>query len=217
MVSNSKIFLVIFLTGILCMLMSGCEKQSRHKVLTFFFTGVPPLGGEIGEMVEYESKVKKRKRKLNVPKVFIHGPKAAGECFYCHDTDSSQSFRKVRKTGGGMPRMGDISPGRLAVPKKELCVQCHTSKSAEFRYTQNMWVHGPLSDGECNACHDYHQTQNRYMLIKEKSIDLCTQCHANGYIMKTEVHNTKDECISCHNPHVGADRLMLRADFNELF
>ena len=217
MVNIPKIFLVIFLAGILVMLVSGCEKQSRHNVLTFFFTGVPPLGGEIGEMVKHEDKVKKRKRKLNIPKVFIHGPKAAGECFYCHDTESTQSFLNVRKSGGGMPRMGDITPGRLAVPANELCVQCHTSKSAELRYTQNLWVHGPLSDGGCTACHDYHQTLNQYMLIAKTSVELCTQCHAKGYIMQTEVHKSEDECISCHNPHVGANRLMLRKDFDEVF
>jgi predicted CXXCH cytochrome family protein len=217
MTNSTKIFLVIFLFGISGMLMSGCEKQSRHKVLTFFFTGVPPLGGEISEMVELDTKVKKRKRRLNIPKVFIHGPKAAGECFYCHDTESSLSFRKVRKAGARMPKLDEIKPGRLAVSPKDLCTQCHTSKSAELRYSQNMWVHGPLSDGTCTACHDYHQTNYQYMLLKEKSVDLCTQCHTKGYIMLTEAHKNDDECISCHNPHVGANRLMLRKDFNEIF
>lgn len=217
MVSIRRIVFVIFMVLISGILAAGCAQESRHKVLTFFFTGVPPLGGEIDQETGEKIVAKKKRKKRNVAKVFIHGPKAAGECFYCHDTDSSQSFRTVRKSGGGMPRMDDITPGRLAVARKDLCTQCHTSKSSEFRYSQNMWVHGPLSDGACTACHDYHQTQNQYMLFKEKSVDLCTQCHAKGYLMLTEAHNNEDECISCHNPHVGTDRLMLRKDFDEVF
>jgi predicted CXXCH cytochrome family protein len=215
--NTNKTLLVLILAGMLALLVSGCEKQSRYQVLTFFFTGVPPIDGTVAEKKADDKKIMKRKkRSAMIPKVFIHGPKAAGECFYCHNTDSTQSFRSVKR-GGGMPSLGDITPGRLAVSPKDLCVQCHTSKSTELRFTEGLWVHGPLSGGSCNACHDYHQTVNRYMLHKESSIELCTQCHAKGYIMQTKEHVTEDECISCHNPHVGENRLLLRKDFDEVF
>ncbi len=196
------------------MFMAGCEKHTRYRVLTFFFTGVPPIDGTAAD--DSAAKVvAKAKRKRPVPQIFLHGPKAAGECFQCHDTASTQSFRNVRK--GGMPKFSDIKPGRLIMPIKELCVNCHTSKSADLRYFENLWVHGPIAEGYCTSCHDYHQTKYRYMLLKENSRDLCTQCHAEGFILQTEEHKSDEECISCHNPHLGANRLLLRKDFDEVF
>jgi predicted CXXCH cytochrome family protein len=206
------ILLIILLAGVFSIFLTGCEKHVRHKVLTFFFTGVPPLEGDKSEEVEKEAGIKKPKGKKRIPSVFVHGPKAAGECFLCHDTDSTLSFKRMKR-GVGMPKLGDITPGRLVAPLKELCIQCHTSKSSNGK----LWVHGPLSGGVCTSCHDYHQSGFRYMLFKESSIDLCSQCHAKGYITQIEEHQSGEECISCHNPHIGANRLLLRKDFNEVF
>ena len=183
--------------------------------MTFFFTGVPPIDGVKKDKTDKKDKVKKARSRKRIPQIFIHGPKAAGECFHCHDTTSTQSFRQTKK--GGVPRLGDIKPGRLVAPLKELCIQCHTSKSPALRYAENLWVHGPIAEGFCTSCHDYHQTKFNYMLVRESSIDLCTQCHAEGFIVETEEHTRGEECISCHNPHLGANRLLLRKDFDEVF
>ncbi len=211
-----KTILLVLLMAACALIIAGCEKQTKYEILTFFFTGVPPIDGERREVDGEVNVDRKPKQKRPAPQVFIHGPKAAGECFYCHDTDSTLSFQRVKK-GGGMPRLGDITPGRLTMPFKDLCIQCHTSKSSELRFTEDLWVHGPLSDGQCTACHDYHQTKYQYMLLSESSIELCSRCHAKGYIMQTEEHKSEEECISCHNPHVGANRLLLRKDFDEVF
>ena len=196
--------------------MNGCDKHSRYKVLTFFFTGVPPIDGS--QVVKKKGKTRadrKKKKKIRKFTSFVHGPKASGECFFCHDTSSSQSFRNLRK--GGMPRLGEIKPGRLVADLKEICIQCHTSKSSYIQYAQNLWLHGPVSSGNCTSCHDYHQTRFRYMLFTDNSRDLCTRCHKDGFMLQTESHNNKKQCISCHNPHIGANRLLLRKDYDEVF
>ena len=115
------------------------------------------------------------------------------------------------------PDLSQLAPGRLAVPRKKICLQCHTTKDSELNYTANMWVHGPVSSGQCVVCHDYHESRYQYMLLSKSSIVLCTQCHAKGYLGDSEANQKGDECISCHNPHIGANRLLLRKDFDEIF
>ena len=209
-----RIFIVFSFIGILGISVSGCGKQTRYKVLTFFFTGVPSLETQ-KTTTRKGDKIKKKTRRV-VQRPFIHGPRASGECFFCHDTESSLSFRET-KLGPGIRNLSEITPGRLVKARNKICVQCHMSKSAELLFTENLWVHGPVSDGLCGPCHDYHQTKNQYMLVRASSIDLCTQCHAKQYIMQTEAHQTNAECITCHNPHIGTSRLLLRKDFDEVF
>ncbi len=36
----------VILAGILLAVVSGCDRGARHKVLTFFFEGVPPLDAD---------------------------------------------------------------------------------------------------------------------------------------------------------------------------
>jgi predicted CXXCH cytochrome family protein len=208
--------LVLVVTGMIVLFAAGCEKHTKHEVLTFFFTGVPDPDAERLSQTRGEKIAVKKKRRRPIRQVYTHGPKASGECFYCHNTDSTQSFKSLKK-GKGMPQLSDITPGRLVTSKKALCVQCHTTKSAELMFTDNLWVHGPLADGLCTACHDYHETKYPYMLKSKSSIKLCTQCHAKGFISEIEGHKNEDECISCHNPHVGLNRLLLRRDYNEVF
>lgn len=212
-----KVLTIFLLTGVCALFLTGCEKHTRYKILTFFFTGVPPIDGEVKDVAGKSAGIKKPKKKRVYP-AFVHGPKASGECYYCHDTDSTQSFKQSkRRRGGGMPNLKDIKPGRLVTSRKAICIQCHTSKSSEMRYVENLWIHGPLAEGHCTACHDYHQSRFRYMLLKDNSIDLCTGCHTGGFLELTEEHKRGEECISCHNPHMGVNRLLLRKDFDEVF
>jgi len=55
------------------------------------------------------------------------------------------------------------------------------------------------------------------MLLKEKTTELCTQCHSKGYIQETEGHVKGEECTACHNAHMGADSFLLKKDFDEAF
>jgi predicted CXXCH cytochrome family protein len=210
------ISLVLVVTGILVLFTAGCDKYTKHEVLTFFFTGVPSPDEKNTTAEAGKRRVVEKPKKKKIPVMYIHGPKAAGECFHCHNTDSTQSFRTVKR-GTGMPKLTDITPGRLTTSKQELCIQCHATKSAELMFTDNLWVHGPLADGLCTACHDYHATKFPYMLFSDSSIVLCTQCHEKGYITQIEEHIKEEECISCHNPHMGANRLLLKKDYDEVF
>lgn len=202
---------------------SGCDKHTKHKVLTFFFTGVPPLE-EKKKDATAETKVagaEEEKKKTGVTRevrFFAHGPKAANECFQCHDTSGSITFRKSfqSKTQTASLKQSAIS-GRLVAPLEKLCIECHTAKSAQSAYTNGLSMHGPLATGSCTFCHNPHQSRFQYMLIKEKTWNLCTECHSTGYLAETEEHKKGKDCILCHNPHFGKNSFLLKKDFNEVF
>jgi len=199
---------------------SGCDQYTKQKILVFFF---PPLGKEkkvltVKEGTEMQAQ-KIEKKAVSQLAHFIHGPKAQEQCYQCHESSGTYAFRKIDKKGADvLPAGGEGGvSGRLTLPLSELCLDCHTSKSQKTAYSKKLWLHGPVAQGECTICHQPHQSEFQYMLLKKNSIELCTGCHANGYIKENERHKTDDECISCHNPHAGEDSLLLKKDYNELF
>jgi predicted CXXCH cytochrome family protein len=205
------IFLCIFFFA------AGCDQYTKRKILVFIF---PPLGKEkkaviIQEGVEMPSQIKEKKAVEQLTH-FIHGPKAQNQCSQCHESSGSLSFRKTDTQGGAIPLLGDVA-GRLVMPLSELCQDCHTSKSQETAYRRQLWLHGPSAQGECILCHQPHQSEHQYLLVKKNSVELCTGCHAKGLMRESESHKTGDECISCHNPHLGKDSLLLKKDYNEQF
>ncbi len=220
----NKILTAFTLLGILFIFTTGCDKHTKYKVLTFFFTGVPPpeeskkdKAVENAQIVMAKTKNNKKKIKRQIL-VFSHGPYGAGQCYQCHDISASVSFKTFRKKKSrGIAGQGRGIPGRLVAPLKELCTECHLEKSAQAAHSKDLWLHGPAANGNCTACHNPHRSAFQYMLLKEKTTELCMQCHSGGYILKTEEHTNDRECISCHNPHLGKNRFLLKKDFNEVF
>ena len=203
------------------LLTSGCDKYARHKVLTFFFTGVPPVDGEViannGDGAK--NPAKKSSSPVNQePPSYAHGPFASGQCHQCHATAGSATFRgSVRKQSGTSGRdMGGVS-ARLLLPIKDLCIDCHSGKSVKAAFGEGLWVHGPVSEGICTVCHNPHQSPYRFMLLKGNTRDMCTTCHTKGFIVETEDHLSDKDCTECHNPHVGKNRYLLKKDMSEAF
>ena len=205
----------ITLLSIVVLFSAGCDKYGKQKVLTFFFTGVPPLewegtaalvvNPEPGNTVEADME---QKNMIST----THGPFDAGQCDLCHILKKKA---EKKKEFGGMPGLGEL-PKELIVPKQELCIQCHVTKSIESAAERNLWLHGPVSTGLCTACHHHHRSVFPFML-KAKSVDLCAQCHVGGSIIETEDHLSGKECISCHNAHLGKNRFLLRKDYLEIY
>ena len=83
---------MMILASFLIVFTAGCDRYTQHNVLTFFFTGVPPLEG--GETSGAAPAVPENlENALNLT-AFVHGPKAAGQCFQCHETAESLQFRE---------------------------------------------------------------------------------------------------------------------------
>lgn len=205
--------------GVLIAFLWGCDRHTRHKVLTFFFTGVPPLeeekqAPEEGKEVAEAEKVEKKRRLISKTIPFSHGPYGARLCDGCHETSPIVGSRRSTRRGAG--GIGRARRGILVAPTRELCLECHTLKSAQRAYEEGLWLHGPVAEGSCTMCHSPHESLNPYML-RVKPEEICIGCHSEGYIFNTEVHRGSRDCLSCHNPHLGEDMFLLEQDYNEVF
>ena len=115
---------------------------------------------------------------------FVHMPVTDGDCITCH---------------GDVPEHGnnpDKYPyGDIKEPD-DTCFECHdTFESRKF-------IHEPVQDGECTACHSSHGSPYKFHLL-EGGRDLCFMCHDDGIISEKFIHGPAEAgvCIACHDPH----------------
>lgn len=222
---------MLFLACLVLSLIGGCDRLSRHKVLTIFFTGVPSLEEQdrMKETARVETPKSKpgtealaasRKQALReraiVARVFSHGPFASNACYSCHEVSASgglRGFGKLEEAKGATAGAG-IVPGKMVAPLNQLCVGCHDSKSPERADQEGLWIHGPVGNGYCIVCHGAHNGPEPYLLLKQADA-LCIDCHAEGLIANKAVHKDESACTTCHNPHLGKDYRLLKADYQE--
>jgi len=178
--------LVLVVQGLAC-----ATPEERHRILTIFFDGVPPLYPEEPEPLledpgEGDTPQVARARSANRI-VSVHGPVAEKECDQCHSSRYSN---------------------QLKVEKEELCWTCHDREDFAGEV-----VHGPFAAGYCQACHDPHRSQYDYLLVSDKT-DLCKNCHEQYDMAAIPEHSSGAErlCQSCHDPHAAERKFMLKGD-----
>ena len=180
-------------TALSCWLLAtiaiSCAEPTRHKVLSFFFDGVPAPGGsapegtEPGPTMEPADDLVATATRPAQP-TFAHEPYRTGACSRCHDAES-----------GGLVRGLDAG----------LCRMCHGGIDGELRY-----VHGPVAVDACTYCHHYHSAFRPNLLLREPRA-LCLSCHEVADLTEGSHHQDLDgACTDCHDPHGGADRYFLR-------
>ncbi len=228
---------------LVCLTATGCSRSTRHQVLNFFFTGVPPLEAQqadpspneadMQKAVERsgEKQVSSRKNAAvagkpasvpavpQAPRFYSHTVWLEGNCAACHTGSKTFGFQSGgisgRNTGTRAFYSGGGMPGSLKLPKNKLCLVCHTDKSGLRAIRDNLWLHNTTAKGECMACHDAHQ--GRYPGVLRMEADrLCRSCHPEEKLASLPMHRTGSEsCLSCHNPHMGADRRLLTREYQE--
>jgi predicted CXXCH cytochrome family protein len=172
--------------GVGLALLAACAKDSRYRMLKFFFDGVPT----VAEQQTTTSLVSARKRPFTfphrpptapaaptaLPAVSIHKPFAERKCTACHDMSAG----------------GDALTRNL-----NLCDRCHQ----EERVNEN-WAHGPINLGQCMPCHRAHQSPYPH-LLDEPMPNLCLRCHEDTLDRKTQYHNVANlaQCTHCHDAH----------------
>ncbi len=159
----------------------GCNTASGHRVLSFFFDGVPepgsaPAARRTGDLRVTSPAVR--------PADFTqHQPYAEKNCAACHDAQAMN---------------------RLVAPGEQLCFQCHDLGKAK-RY-----VHGPIAGGGCLVCHDPHRSQYRHLLVSD-SVGFCLRCHDRAALRPVEGHAAEaGQCTDCHDAHMSDQRYLLR-------
>jgi len=211
MILIRMVMLSVLITSI-----SGCDRQAKHKVLTFFFTGVPPLEEQAQkkEGAEKDKTKEVEKKAAPQPTLYTHPLTAARLCNQCHQTTANFGLfgQKGRPFIYGK---GGLAPGPLVVPRKELCTTCHKDKSAAETITEGLWLHPTSAKGDCYVCHDPHQSTSPYMLL-ETPQQICIPCHTDPKVIELEAHKQPGDCLTCHNPHLGKNRLLLKKDYKEV-
>jgi predicted CXXCH cytochrome family protein len=210
MILIRMVMLSVLITSI-----SGCDRQAKHKVLTFFFTGVPPLEEQAQkkEGAEKDKTKEVEKKAAPQPTLYTHPLTAARQCSQCHQTTAN--FGLFGQKGRPYIFRKGLSPGPLVVPRKELCTTCHKDKSAAETITEGLWLHNTPAKGECHKCHDPHQSNHRYQLL-DTPRQICIPCHKDPKVMDLAAHKEPGECLTCHNPHLGKDKKMLKKDYQEV-
>jgi predicted CXXCH cytochrome family protein len=170
----------------------GCATpEERHRILTLFFDGVPPLYPEESELApegfeEGEPQQLARAPVVN-PIASVHGPVAEKECDQCHSTRYSNE---------------------LKAEKEDLCWTCHDREDFAGEV-----VHGPFSASFCQACHDPHRSQYEFLLVSDRA-DLCVGCHEQYDMAVIAEHSSGEDrlCQSCHDPHAADRKYMLKSN-----
>jgi predicted CXXCH cytochrome family protein len=168
---------------------AACSRETKHRILVFFYDGVPPLDAEIPpletETPEASAAANAHERVQAAKTFFALPPYWENRCGSCHD----------------------VSNGRLVKTAREgLCQICHPENPPKTKYT-----HGPMAVNGCLACHHYHKSMHPKVLITDAQT-LCFYCHENRELRTDEHHATieQERCVDCHDPHGGDDRFFLR-------
>lgn len=167
---------LVMLAGLLC---AGCSESERHRVLSYFFDGVPPLPGEDVEQTESDDPQDPRRRRVE-PTWFLHEPQS--NCERCHGSQKQKNFsRQVN----------------LVTPLPTLCYECH-----DMPHGGMGWVHGPVASGQCVICHEPHRSLHRF-LLKRPEPQICLQCHEEASLHEIPGHGqaSYQACLDCHAGH----------------
>ncbi|MGD9897701.1 MAG: cytochrome c3 family protein [Calditrichaceae bacterium] len=179
----------IFLLAAIALLVA-CHPESRHKVLSTFFDGVPDPEAKQSVTMDTVSVTVNDSGipvspKSDRPKMTIHPVYAEKSCDACH----------VPEKGNALI---DEQPG--------LCYQCHEDFSGNYEA-----LHGPVGAGFCTECHNPHLSKNEHLLVRTGQ-ELCLFCHQSEDVFKNEAHQDLGDtnCLDCHNPHGGEDAYLFR-------
>jgi predicted CXXCH cytochrome family protein len=190
----------VFVLSLTIMFMCSCEESRRHEILTFFFDGVPPLGG-------YEPDANESASDVNTA-VSAPGqtPRGSGRGTYVHE-----AYKDCAQCHGDTAGRGYSERREMAALVPEICYGCHST------YTEpGFYVHGPVAVGECLFCHDPHKSEHKG-LLKLPIPEQCYLCHEKQSVLKIEGHAAEAyaACGECHEAHTSSERSLLKRGLKE--
>jgi predicted CXXCH cytochrome family protein len=177
----------------------SCTPEEKHRVLTFFFDGVPPL-----HPIEVKAKPGATPATPAPQVTKVARPEPPRVVWYEHEPASDR-----KKCG----ECHDLKASfRLFKPVAELCITCHQETTREHPR-----MHGPVAVGDCAACHEAHRSPYRHVL-RAPAPKLCLTCHESTPAGESTLgcKRASDEaaCTTCHSAHGARDPFFLieRAD-----
>jgi len=159
----------------------GCAPETKYKVLSFFFDGVPKPEAPVGKKKpgQHEEEVERMKAVA----YHMHGPYASRHCEGCHTPGSNV----------------------LLLPKNKLCLRCHVLDLSK------KYVHGPVAAGGCLKCHDPHGSAYPYFLAAAPAtFCLRCHEKKEVFRNKAHDGIDGEQCTVCHDAHSSNKEFLLK-------
>ena len=169
----------------------ACSSAAKHRVLSFFFDGVPEPGvppstdAPAGAEAAFAQAGTPAEGGVSRPIVYSHQPYRDNRCASCHD-----------------PRTG----GLFRTPQEGLCRTCHGNVPGDAPH-----VHGPVAVSDCLFCHHPHTSAHPNLLLADATTT-CFRCHDRADLIPGSHHAALEQqtCVECHDAHGGRDRFFLK-------
>lgn len=126
---------------------------------------------------------------------FPHAPVKDGDCASCH-------VQRVKEH----PQKGAKS-FELSAKGGALCKECHEGIG------KKRFLHAPVKDGDCVACHKPHGSNERYLLdVGDDRAPLCLNCHEAAPFKAKFMHGPAavGSCNACHDPHESTEKWLMK-------
>lgn len=92
------------------------------------------------------------------------------------------------------------------------CFKCHYVQKKVFAEGT---VHNPVSEADCEACHDDHGPSNK-LVLKDKAPQLCYGCHDASKAPHVHDPVGSGECLECHKVHNSEQKHLLTKTLPDL-
>ena len=101
---------------------------------------------------------------------------------------------------------GAVGPEKPRTEQESCLTEvCHSD------YSGKKYVHGPVEDGDCEACHEVKDVKEHTFELPLEEPELCQQCHDEP--SKKHLHSALDDglCSQCHKTHASENKSLLVA------
>jgi len=151
-----------------------------------------------------------------------HNPVEKG-CLTCHDPHSSVKDDSLLRDRVTALCIGCHKTDKPNFVRQHMnypvagsrCTSCHDPHGSDRKGILYNNVHKPVATRMCNQCHE-EATAASPLKTKREGGELCRGCHSDMYnttFGKNRVHSplfSKKGCLSCHNPHAGKEKGLLK-------
>lgn len=153
-----------------------------------------------------------------------HRPFEQGRCDTCHVAHASENEGLLKTAGARICQSCHafnpaFKAAHAGYPVEQAnCQTCHDPHASSRKGLFRERVHESFAAGRCEDCHVQGGSNDPFATIKPGDA-LCADCHRDAVVETAtasfaHVAGGTGTCTSCHNPHAGEGRGMLRRDLN---